>query len=150
MVASETRDFQAVLNELIEEASDALAAEWSAAPPAAPDYLAAAEDVLFGNGTADSVVLEQYKAFDADDEFKLDLLRDLVGDEEPASPIDRDGIARELHLDGVDTAGLHRIRRQFAFVNHPDRVPAHMRHTAVVRMQVANMLIDEAVKARPA
>ena len=35
-------------------------------------------------------------------------------------------------------------RRAFAFKNHPDRVAPHLRQRAMVRMQVANMLIDEA------
>ncbi len=40
-----------------------------------------------------------------------------------------------------------RKRRAFAFKNHPDRVAPHLRQRAMVRMQVANMLIDEAKKA---
>ena len=39
---------------------------------------------------------------------------------------------------------LARIRRSFAFDNHPDRVGAHLRDHAITRMQIANMLIDEA------
>jgi hypothetical protein len=37
-----------------------------------------------------------------------------------------------------------RLRRDFAFHNHPDRVAPHLRNHAIRRMQVANMLIDEA------
>ena len=36
------------------------------------------------------------------------------------------------------------MRRSFAFANHPDRVAPHLRQRAMIRMQVANMLIDEA------
>jgi hypothetical protein len=32
-------------------------------------------------------------------------------------------------------------------VNHPDRVPPHLRQRAMIRMQIANMLIDEAAGA---
>lgn len=60
-------------------------------------------------------------------------------------PVEPDAILKELRLDrakGVDE--FARIRRTFAFANHPDRVPAHMRDRAITRMQIANMLIDEA------
>ena len=43
-----------------------------------------------------------------------------------------------------DAADLGRMRRSFAFANHPDRVAPHLRQRAMIRMQVANMLIDEA------
>lgn len=49
---------------------------------------------------------------------------------------------------GLDTpkavADFGRMRRSFAFSNHPDRVAPHLRQRAMIRMQVANMLIDEA------
>ncbi len=59
-------------------------------------------------------------------------------------------IARELGLTGKETvAGLDRVRRAFAFANHPDRVAEDCRPVAIVRMQIANRLIDDA-KARRA
>ena len=39
---------------------------------------------------------------------------------------------------------LDRMRRDFAFANHPDRVSADLRDNAIVRMQIANRMIDEA------
>lgn len=36
------------------------------------------------------------------------------------------------------------MRRDFAFHNHPE----HLRARAIIRMQVANMLIDEAKRDR--
>lgn len=41
-----------------------------------------------------------------------------------------------------------RLRRDFAFRNHPDRVAEHLRAYAIVRMQIANTLIDEAKRGR--
>ena len=56
-------------------------------------------------------------------------------------------VALELNLtDDLRPADLERIRRTFAYRNHPDRVgPAHKMH-ALRRMTVANVLIDQALK----
>jgi hypothetical protein len=40
------------------------------------------------------------------------------------------------------------LRRTFALKNHPDRMPPEQRERAMIRMQVANRLIDEAKRAR--
>ena len=62
--------------------------------------------------------------------------------------IEPEAISRELGLSGsMPSAELGAKRRAFAFKNHPDRVAPHLRQRAMVRMQVANMLIDEAKKA---
>lgn len=62
-----------------------------------------------------------------------------------------DRIAAELGLDRpAPHKNLDRLRRAFAFKNHPDRVPPEMRERAMLRMQIANRLIDEAKRARPA
>jgi len=54
-------------------------------------------------------------------------------------------IARELGITGREKPDvLDRMRRDFAFANHPDRVAADLRDNAIVRMQIANRLIDEA------
>lgn len=60
-------------------------------------------------------------------------------------PIDPEAIAKELGLAAAKaSADFGRLRRNFAFHNHPDRVAPHLRQRAMVRMQVANMLIDDA------
>ena len=60
-------------------------------------------------------------------------------------PIDPESIAAELGLSKVKKAAdFGRLRRSFAFSNHPDRVAPHLRQRAMIRMQVANMLIDDA------
>lgn len=56
-------------------------------------------------------------------------------------------IAAELTLSGSDPAALVQARRDFAFRNHPDRVAPPLRERAARRMQIANALIDEALRA---
>jgi hypothetical protein len=56
-----------------------------------------------------------------------------------------DAIIRELALHRIaDLKSLDRVRREFAFRNHPDRVRPEWRDRAMARMQTANRLIDEA------
>ena len=59
-----------------------------------------------------------------------------------------EAVALELQLsDDLEPAELERMRRTFAYRNHPDRVgPAHQAR-ALLRMTVANVLIDQALKA---
>lgn len=82
----------------------------------------------------------------------LEQARLALADEDPAPkevlpPIDPESIAAELGLDRqLGRAELGRLRRNFAFHNHPDRVAPHLRSRAIVRMQVANMLIDDAAR----
>jgi hypothetical protein len=45
---------------------------------------------------------------------------------------------------------LHRIRREYALANHPDRVEASLREQATRRMTIANMLIDQAMRQKRA
>ena len=62
-----------------------------------------------------------------------------------------EAVADELQLsDALEPPDLERIRRTFAYRNHPDRVgPAH-KMQASRRMTVANVLIDQALKAAKA
>lgn len=68
--------------------------------------------------------------------------------------VDQEAIALELGLrrafwqTKLKPDDFDRIRREFAMQNHPDRVAPQLRQRALVRMQIANMLIDEA--KRPA
>jgi hypothetical protein len=58
-----------------------------------------------------------------------------------------EAVALELNLtDDLRPADLERIRRTFAYRNHPDRFgPQHRAH-ALQRMTTANALIDQALK----
>lgn len=56
-------------------------------------------------------------------------------------------VSDELSLtQGLTPRQLRRIRKVFAFKNHPDRVGAAFRVTASERMKIANTLIDNALK----
>ncbi|KGF67997.1 hypothetical protein LL06_18970 [Hoeflea sp. BAL378] len=61
--------------------------------------------------------------------------------------VSRDEVASDVDLLPSDTpAQLHRKRRSFARLNHPDRTPEEWREAATTRMTIANQLIDEALK----
>jgi hypothetical protein len=63
----------------------------------------------------------------------------------PLAPVDREAVASELGISQrMSRVELDRIRRDFARSNHPDRVAIPLRQRAMIRMQLANMLIDEA------
>lgn len=58
-------------------------------------------------------------------------------------------VAEELALHaGLSVADLHRIRRDFALRNHPDRVPRWQHDEATQRMTLANVLIDRALRRK--
>ena len=74
---------------------------------------------------------------------------DMPGTPPKATPLSaEEAVTLELHLsDDLEPADLERMRRTFAYRNHPDRVgPAH-KAQALQRMTVANVLIDHALKA---
>ena len=58
--------------------------------------------------------------------------------------VEPEAIAMELGLGTTKAADFGKLRRSFAFKNHPDRVAPHLRQRALARMQVANRLIDDA------
>lgn len=59
--------------------------------------------------------------------------------------IDPEDVAFDLDLGGVASLEeLSALRRRFAMLNHPDRVPASLRERANIRMTLANALIDKA------
>ncbi|MGX7872567.1 hypothetical protein ACVDG5_006675 [Mesorhizobium sp. ORM6] len=115
------------------------------------DYLSVADELHSGRI---KVSAAEYREAGADlaaefaallDHAKLALAGEAPKPEEKLPPIDPESIAVELGLDqpkGI--ADFGRMRRSFAFTNHPDRVAPHLRQRAMIRMQVANMLIDEA------
>jgi hypothetical protein len=64
----------------------------------------------------------------------------------PARTIE-ETVTHELQLsDDLEPADLERIRRTFAYRNHPDRVGAAHKMPALQRMTAANVLIDQALK----
>lgn len=60
-------------------------------------------------------------------------------------------VAEDLGLNGATSADLlHAARRNFARRNHPDLVADRYREQATLRMKIANLLVDEALKRLPA
>ncbi|SFO78617.1 hypothetical protein SAMN03159463_02946 [Mesorhizobium sp. NFR06] len=145
-------DFASLLDELIVASEKG---EEGARPSIPFDYLSVADELHSGRiKVAGESVAAEYRESGADlaaefaallDQAKLALAGEEHQPEEQLPPIDPEAIAGELGLDRpARNADFGRIRRNFAFANHPDRVAPHLRQRAMIRMQVANMLIDEA------
>ncbi len=140
-----TRDFASLLDELIAELP--VEAEEASARPNIPfDYVSVAEELHSGRirVSPDAVAAEYRDAEAAADSLFAAAEAARVAEALPS--IEPAEIARELGLDSrvVPFEELGRRRRAFAFDNHPDRVAPHLRDRAMVRMQVANTLIDDA------
>ena len=145
MVTKRDRDFATLLDELIASASAN-----PEAPPRATirfDYLAVAEELHSGRiKVSPDEVASEYRDAQAAAEALFSTI-ELAATEEALPPVEPEAISKELGLGGsVAPDELGRKRRAFAFKNHPDRVAPHLRQRAMVRMQVANMLIDEAAR----
>lgn len=146
-------DFASLLDDLIVASEKG---EEEGARPSIPfDYLSVADELHSGRiKVASESVAAEYRESAADlaaefaallDQAKLSLAGEEQRPEEQLPSIDPEAIAGELGLDQpAKNADFGRIRRNFAFANHPDRVAPHLRQRAMIRMQVANMLIDEA------
>jgi len=132
------RDFASLLDDLI-AVRDQVGAP-AAAPTISFDYLSVAEELHSGRiRVSDDAVEAQYReaAGDANEP-------PVAAPAEMPLATEPEAIATELGLEKAGIEDFHRIRRRFAFANHPDRVAPHLRQRAMIRMQVANMLIDEA------
>ncbi len=155
-IASGGKSFAAVLDDLFLAAGPA--DDSGSRPSIQFDYLAVADELLSGrikvsggtldaeyraNGETAAELAAEFAAF-------LDEVRPFPENaasdgEEKLPSVDPESIAAELGL-GEPNAPVDfgQLRRAFAFSNHPDRVAPHLRQRAMVRMQIANMLIDEA------
>ena len=108
--------------------------------------------VPFGFVTPDAAVEELWNSVPSDFVAKVygeaadrDTVHSPPGIEppEPLPSTDPEDIAAELRMANARwPKDFDRIRREFALANHPDRVVPHLRDRAVVRMQIANMMID--------
>jgi hypothetical protein len=145
------RDFASLLDDLFVAKPPA---EESARPPSIPfDYLSVADELHSGRiKVSGEQAAAEYRRTNQEFEAELAALlaaaEPLLAEEAPAESlpsIEPAAIASELGLDTAKgAADFSRLRRSFAFRNHPDRVAPHLRQRAMVRMQVANMLIDDA------
>lgn len=151
MAIGRGRDFAALLDELISEDD-----EHAGGVPASLnslDYLSVAEELHSGRiNFTDRRAQGEYDEHRMAEPVEPRSKAASKAAEMPPSPpltTDPDDIARELGLSqAIEPKLLDRLRREFAFRNHPDRVPAHLRANAMMRMQVANMLIDEAKRGK--
>lgn len=126
------RDFASLLEELLEESNARERRAQVSAPPSVP----------FGF-LDDSEAPETPVSPDIANAAYLDLQEELLAEIE-APNTDEAAIARELKLEEIrDLRSLDRLRRNFAFANHPDRVKPQWRERAIVRMQIANQMIDD-------
>jgi hypothetical protein len=142
MRADGKRDFASLLDDLIAES---LSEPEQPGRPTIPfDYLAVAEELHSGRIRVwPDVAAAGYREADAT-AAPRPAAPDAEEVEQPLPPIEPEAIWNELGLaESVGAEELGRKRRVFAFKNHPDRVAPHLRQRAMVRMQVANMLIDE-------
>jgi len=132
-------DFSNMLDELLADRAQ----EKDRAHLVSIDYLLVVEELHSGRITfTDDALQAAYRAFAEEDAEQAE-----AANSEPS--VDPEEIARELGLaERSKPAELDRLRRDFAFRNHPDRVPEHLRARAIIRMQVANMLIDDAKRRR--
>ena len=141
--AAGNRDFAALLDELI---AASVSEDSASGQPAIPfDYLSVADELHSGRirVSADAVAAE-YREADAMADALFAAAQAAKDDEEKLPSIEPEAIWKELGLANITEADeLGRRRRVFAFRNHPDRVAPHLRQRAMVRMQIANMLIDE-------
>ncbi|MGI6852911.1 hypothetical protein [Mesorhizobium sp. 1B3] len=147
MGAGTGRDFASLLDELLVEAR--MEDHGVPRPAVSFDYLAVAEELLSGRiKVADDKVVSEYSATSGSSDERVDALFEAAASSIESAdlpPVEPEAILRELGLKASSNAAeLARIRRAFAFKNHPDRVAPHLRQRAMVRMQVANMLIDDA------
>ncbi|HEV7251654.1 MAG TPA: hypothetical protein VGN97_00935 [Mesorhizobium sp.] len=136
------RDFASLLDDLF-----AAADERNTAPPiTGVDYLSVVDELHSGRiRVSPEPALASYREAAAMLEEELAglfALEDAAAEALP--PTDPPAIATELGLERLGPAELAQVRRQFALKNHPDLVAPHLRENALQRMQVANMLIDEA------
>ena len=151
MNAQPARDFASVLNDLLVESRLDEQGPVGGPTPTV-DYLAVAEELLSGRIVVDEDAAAVYRENGGDDNSTIDAFFEaapVVEEETPAAAelpsVEPDAISRELGLvSTTPPAELARLRRAFAFKNHPDRVAPHLRQRAQLRMQVANMLIDDA------
>lgn len=142
-------DFATLLDEIIAARSEEDAAP---ARPSMPFGFVATDDAVetLWNSVPRDFVAGLYDAEASGKDFVADPPGIQTPDEpEPLLPsIEPAEIAAELEAaHASEPRDLDRLRREFALRNHPDRVEPRLRERALVRMQIANMLIDKAKRA---
>jgi hypothetical protein len=149
-------DFTSLLDELLAASQEAESRDGGASPSLRVDMLAQIERLQ-----AENLALFPDRAIDAYEESAEGAPRPTSKAEPKETPahlqpaledlffLDPESISRELGIKPKSKPeDLDRARRTFAMRYHPDRVPEEHRERAVLRMQIANMLIDQAKRNR--
>lgn len=149
-------DFASLLDELIEAAREREDVAQASTPELRVDLLDQIERLQTGSKEPGDEALRDYRS----------TLEDILAEamDAPGAPssnpmlepalddlffLDPATIARELGIAKCRKAtDFDKARRSFALRYHPDRVPEQMRERAKLRMQIANVLIDEAKRIR--
>ncbi len=140
---SPSEDFASLLDARARSA--AAGAEAHATLPRHPHRIGAIDPIV--GGALGPQAADPHNAAEARARMYMDE-RPLVAALAPAG-CDRETVMRELRLGPELTAReLERRRRDFALLNHPDRVPPWDRELATRRMTLANMLIDLALQEK--
>lgn len=149
-------DFASLLDELIEAAREREEVSHASTPELRVDLLDQIERLQTKGAQPKDAAFRSYRST-LEDIFAeaLDAPKAPSSDPmlEPALDdlffLDPATIARELGIAKCrEAADFDRARRSFALRYHPDRVPEQMRERAKLRMQIANVLIDEAKRTR--
>lgn len=148
-------DFTSLLDELMEATRQAEERESAdgPAPSLQVDMLAQIERLQAENVALFSVSAMREYGSNAGETVQPPKSVEAPGDLQPALEdlffLDPDTISRELGIKPKSkTEELDKARRAFALRYHPDRVPEEFRARAALRMQIANMLIDEAKRGK--
>ena len=142
-------DFTSLLDELLEASREAEALESAEglAPSLQVDMLAQIERLQAENmGLFSDRAMREYGDNTGGDKVHtVETPANLQPALEDLFFLDPETISRELGIQPRSKPEeLDRARRTFALRYHPDRVPEEFRARAALRMQIANMLIDEA------
>lgn len=156
MGAKTDLDFASLLDDLLAASSEAAEAEQDtgASPSLHVDLLEQIERLQAENGAIfrDGAFRAYGEAGEADAAAKP-LRTDPPVHLQPALEdlffLDPESIAKELGIKPKSSVDdLDKARRSFAMRYHPDRVPEDLRERAALRMQIANVLIDDAKRKR--
>ncbi len=152
MAADTKLDFTSLLDELIAASAAAESAEAAtiASPSLHIDMLEQIERLQAENvGLFADRAVREYGEHTAPARPMAETAPDLQPALDDLFFLDPQTISRELGIKSKSKPEeLDRARRAFAMRYHPDRVPEEHRERAVLRMQIANMLIDEAKRQK--
>lgn len=149
MAGHSKSDFAALLDDLIVEAEERQQGASRAMPNLRHDLLEQIDRLQGESAPGGTEQFRVYTELAAEDFVAPEPEATETATLEPALEdlffLDPGTIARELGIvKGSTPDELDKARRTFAMRYHPDRMPEEMRDRAKMRMQIANMLIDEA------